>query len=89
VAILGAVTAILPAFGAAMEGLQAQEEARRIAGYTHAMSKHLEVVETQLEALPTDVDLETIRAIAFDLATEMTWETSGWHNLIHGQPPKV
>jgi len=87
--ILGAITAILPAFGAATEGLQAQEEAKRIAGYTHAMSKHLGDVETQIEALHSDAGMESIRAIAFDLATEMTRETSGWHNLIHGQPPKV
>jgi hypothetical protein len=87
--ILGALTATLPAFAAAMEGLQAQEEAKRISGYTRAMSKHLEDVETRIEALRADADLESIRVIAFDLATEMTRETSGWHNLIHGQPPKV
>jgi hypothetical protein len=87
--ILGAITATLPAFGAAMEGLQAQAESKRIAGYAHAMAKHLENVEARIEALPAGAGLESIRKIAVELATEMTRETSGWHNLIHGQPPKV
>jgi hypothetical protein len=87
--ILGAITAILPAFGAAMEGLQTQEESKRIAGYTLAMWRHLEIVETRIEDLQADAGLEGVRKIAVELATELTRETSGWHNLIHGQPPRV
>jgi hypothetical protein len=86
---LGALTAMLPAFGAAMEGLQAQEEGKRIAGRAEAMRKHLKEVEQRLTELPHDPELAQVAEIAFDLATEMTWETSGWHNLILGQPPKL
>jgi hypothetical protein len=96
-AALGALTATLPAFGAAFEGLQAQEEGRRIAGHAHAMSEHLKDVKGRIEKLkarikatpPADVELTEIAGIAFELATEMTRETSGWHNLILGQPPKI
>jgi hypothetical protein len=87
--ILGGLTAWLPALGAAMEGLQAQEEGKRLAGRAEAMRKHLVDVEDRLNKLPHDPDLASVAAIAFDLATEMTWETSGWHNLILGQPPRI
>jgi hypothetical protein len=88
-AVLGALTATLPAFGAAMEGLLAQEEGKRIAGFAGAMAKHMEDIGKRIGALPGEADLGAITKIAFELATEMTRETSGWHNLIHGQPPKL
>jgi hypothetical protein len=86
---LGVLTATLPAVGAAMEGLQAQEEGKRLAGRAEAMRKHVADVEERLKKLPHDPELAKVAEIAFDLATEMTWETSGWHNLILGQPPKL
>jgi hypothetical protein len=87
--LLGAVTAGLPAIGASIEGLHAQEEGRRIAGQSEAMARHLMEVKHRLEKLTSVADFAKLAEIATDLAAEMTWETSGWHNLIMGQPPKL
>jgi hypothetical protein len=87
--VLGAVTAALPAFGAAAEGLLAQAEDKRIAGNTAAMKQHMEEVKARILALPEEASLDRVSAVAWELATEMTRETSGWHNLIHAQSPRM
>ena len=53
------------------------------------MAEHMKTVAERIRELPNDVGLGKVSPIAFELATEMTRETSGWHNLIHVQRPRV
>ena len=80
--------AIVPALGAALAGLAAQGEYKRLAKRAEAMSKTLEhlLVDLRSHAKPS---LRTLQTLSAQLAEVLTSEVQEWQVLVASKPPTL
>jgi len=80
---LGAATAALPAFGAALEGLQAQGEYQRLAERAEGMHDYFLSIQESLSARKTNSPSYSLLAnLAHEVSGVMLDELSDWRNLV-------
>jgi hypothetical protein len=79
------LTAVLPAFGAAVAGIRFQGEFERLADRSEAMQEKLAGIEVELAAL-TDFSSGGLQNIALDAAHVMQAEALDWQFLFQARP---
>jgi hypothetical protein len=80
-ATLGALTAALPPFASAMEGLQAQGEYQRLAERSEGMLHHLNYIEKRLRS-DEALNYDELLSLAHQTSDIMLDEVADWVNLV-------